>query len=90
MDDRSSQRQQNTLVVSQPSSLLSTVSDTRTTTSPVTTLNVVECLTTSSSVVTSISGQYVYTIATTAGKYDCMYICMYTCMYNYIYTGVQI
>ena len=61
-------RQQNILVVSQPSSLVSTVSDTHTTTSPVTILSVVECLTTSSSVVTSISGQHVSTI-TTAGVY---------------------
>ena len=62
----SPQRQQNILVVSQPSSLVSIISDTHTTTSPVTTLSVVECLTTSSSVVTSISGQHVPTI-TTAG-----------------------
>ena len=53
--------QQNVLVVSQPSSVVSIVSDTHTTTSPVTTLSVVECLTTSSSVVTSISGQHVMT-----------------------------
>ena len=53
--------QQNVLVVSQPSSVVSIVSDTHTTTSPVTTLSVVECLTTSSSVVTSISGQDVTT-----------------------------
>ena len=56
-------RQQNILVVSQPSS---SVTDIHTTTSPVTTLSVVECLTTSSRVVTSISGQQVSTI-TTAG-----------------------
>ena len=56
------QRQQNILVVSQSSSLVSIVSDTHTTTSPVTTVSVVECLT------TSISGQYVSTI-TTAGMY---------------------
>ena len=64
--------QQNILVVSQPSSLVSIVSDTHTTTSPVTTLSVVECLTTSSTVVTSISGQHVST-NTTAGmlRYMC-------------------
>ena len=60
----SPQTQQNNLVVSQPSSLVSIVSDTHTTTSPVTTLSVVECLTTSSSVVTSISGQHVSAITT--------------------------
>ena len=63
MGNYSPQRQQNVLVAS---SLVSIVSDTHTTTSPVTTLSVVECLTTSSSVVTSISGQHVSTI-TTAG-----------------------
>ena len=55
----SPQKQQNTLVVSQPSSLVSIVSDTHTTTSPVTAL--------SSTVVTSISGQHISTITTTAG-----------------------
>ena len=60
----SSQRQQ---IESQPSSLVPTVSDTHTTTSTVTTLSDVECLTTSSSIVTSISGQQVSTITTTAG-----------------------
>ena len=57
------QRQQNVLLVSQsqPCSLVCTVSD-----SPVTTLSVVECLTTSSNKVTSIGGQHVSTI-TTAG-----------------------
>ena len=59
--------QQSLVVVSQPSSLVSIVSDTHTTTSPVTRLSVVECLTTSSSVVTSISGQDVSTIAIPAG-----------------------
>ena len=62
MVNSSPQRQQNISVVSQPSSLVSTVNDTHTTTSPVTTLSVVECLTTSSSVVTSTSGQHVSTI----------------------------
>ena len=66
MGNYSSQRQQNVLVVSQPSSLVTIVSDNHTTTSPVTTLSVAECLTTSSNVVTSISGQHVSTI-TTAG-----------------------
>ena len=64
MDDYSSQRQQNVLVLSQPSSLVSIVGDNNTTTSPVPTLSAVECLTTSSSVVTSISGQRVSTITT--------------------------
>ena len=60
--------QQNIIIaVSQPSSLVSIVSDTHTTTSPVTTLSVVECLTTSSSVVTSISGQHVSAITTIEG-----------------------
>ena len=66
MGNYSPQRQQNVLVESQPSSLVSIVSDTHTTTGPVTTLSVVECLTTSSSLVTSVSGQQVSTI-TTAG-----------------------
>ena len=68
----SPQRQQNVLVVSQPSSLVSTVTNTYTTTSSVSTVNVVECLTTISSVVTSIRGQHVSTI-TTAGVYIRMY-----------------
>ena len=63
----SPQRQQNNLLVSQPNSLVSIVSDTNITTSPVTTLSVVECLTTSTSVATSTSGQHVSTITTTAG-----------------------
>ena len=62
------QTQQNILVVSQPNSLVSIVSDTHSTTSPVTTLSVVECLPTSSSIVTSISGQHVSAI-TIAGVY---------------------
>ena len=66
--DYSLQRQQNISVVSQPSSLVSIARDIHTTTIPVATLSVVECLTTSSSVVTSISGQPVSTI-TTAGVY---------------------
>ena len=70
----SPQRQQNILVVSQPSSLVSIVIDTHSTTSPVTTLSVVECLTTSSGVVTSISGQHVSTITTTAGWEMHLYI----------------
>ena len=63
--------QKNFSVVSQPSS--SIVSDTHTTTSPVTTVSVVECLTTSSSVVTSISG-CVSTVTDIAGVKMC--ICM--------------
>ena len=63
------QRQQNISVVSQPSSCVTIVSDTHTTISstPVTTVSVVECLTTNSSVVTSISRQDVSSITTTSG-----------------------
>ena len=55
-------------ITSQPSSCVTIVSDTHTTfsCSPVTTLSVVECLTTSSSVVTSISGQVISTVTPTA------------------------
>ena len=51
-----------------PSSCVTIVSDTHTTfsCSPVTTLSVVECLT---SVVTSISEQVISTVTTTAGEY---------------------
>ena len=58
-------------ILLQPSSCVTIVSDTHTTfsCSPATTLSVVECLTTSSSVVTSISGQVVSTVTTTAGEY---------------------
>ena len=75
----SPQRQQNASIVSQPSS---SVTDIHTTTSPVTTLSVVECLATSSSVVTSISGQHVSTI-TTAGVW--LYI-ESLCRYVYTHT----
>ena len=59
-------------ILSQPSSCVTIVSDTHTTfsCSPVTTLSVVECLTTSSSVVTSISEQVISTVTPTAGEYD--------------------
>ena len=72
---------ENILVVSQPTSSVTIVSDTHTTFSsvPVTTLSVVECLTTSSSVVTSISGPHVSTITTTAGTSDVYY--SYVCTY---------
>ena len=50
--------------ITQPNSSVSIVSDTHTTTSPVTTLSVVECLTTSGGVVTSVSGQHVTTVTT--------------------------
>ena len=53
----------------QSTSSITIVNDTHTTTSPVTTLSVVECLTTSSSVVTSISGQAISAITTTTGTY---------------------
>ena len=58
----------------QLTSSITIVSDTHTTTSPVTTLSVVECLTTSSSLVTSISGQDISAIATTTGMYIRMYL----------------
>ena len=57
--------QQNTL--SQPSNCVTVVSDTHTTFSSSPTFSVVECLTTTSSVVTSISEQDVSTITITAG-----------------------
>ena len=71
-------------ILSQPSSCVTVVSDTHTTfsSSPVATLSVFECLTTSSSVVTSISGQVVSTITTTAGTN----LCMYRFVYVYVYT----
>ena len=62
------QRQQNILVESQSSNCV-TISYTHTNTTPVTTLSVVECLTTSCSVVTSISGQDMSTAITTAGMF---------------------
>ena len=75
--------QQNVLVVSQPNSLVSIVSDTHTTTSPVTTLSVVGCLTTSSSVVISISGQHVST-TTSIGMYTLSYyVAMSICIPNW-------
>ena len=63
------QRQQNISVVSQPSSGATIASHTHTTISstPVTTVSVVECLSTNSSIVTSISGQDVSNIMTTTG-----------------------
>ena len=61
----SPQRQQNLLIVSQPNSSELIVSDTHTTTSPVVTLNVVQSLTTSSSVIT-FTGQN-DSVITTAG-----------------------
>ena len=53
-------------ILSQPNSCVTTVSDTHATfsCSPVTTLSVVECLTTSS---TNISGQVISTVTPTAG-----------------------
>ena len=61
--------QPNISVISEPSSHVTIVSDTHTiiSSTPVTTVSVVECVITSSSVVTSISGQDVSTI--TAGMY---------------------
>ena len=57
-------------ILSQPTSCVTIVSNAHTTFSsnPVTTLSVVECLTTNNSVVTSISGQVISTITTTAGR----------------------
>ena len=57
-------------ILSQPSSCVTIVSDTHTTFSsnPVTTLSVAECLTTNNSVVTSIIGQVISTVTTTAGR----------------------
>ena len=57
-------------VLSKPNSCVAIVSNTHTTFSsnPVTTLNVVECLTTSNSVLTSISGQVISTVTATAGR----------------------
>ena len=63
------ERQQNIFVELQPSNLISIVSNTHATTTPITTFSIVECLTTRSSVVTSISGQQVSPI-TTAGVYE--------------------
>ena len=74
--------QKNFSVVSQPSSLVSIARDTHSTTSPVTTLSIVECLTTSNSVVTSISGQHVSTVTDIAGVKIC--ICMH--VHTYIST----
>ena len=77
MDNYSPEMQQNILIVSQPSSVVSIVSDTHTTTGPVTTRSVVACLTTCGSEVTSISGQHVSTI-TTAGVYVLLSCCVAT------------
>ena len=64
-----SQRQQNRLIVSQPNNFQTVVGDTHitATTSPVTTLSIVESLTTSSAVVTSIGEQNISGTMTTAG-----------------------
>ena len=58
--------QQNSLVLSQPSSCITTANDAHTTcnSSPVTTFSLVECLTTSS-VVSSMSGQDIFDVRTT-------------------------
>ena len=83
--------QQNIISVLQSSSVVSIVSDTHTTTSPVTTLSVVECLTTSSSVVTSISGQCVSTVTTIAGTYTVNILCpLYTQPYMPIFKKNQL
>jgi len=61
--------QQNILAVSQTNSSVTIGSDSHTTfsSSPITTVSVVECLTTSSSIVTSINGQAISTITTNTG-----------------------
>ena len=66
--------QQKIVAVSQPNSSTTIYIDTHTTTSPVTTLSVVECLTTSSSVVTSISGQGTSSVITTMSTGAYIYI----------------
>ena len=65
----SPQRQRNLILVSQPSSSGNSTIDTQAAvnSSLVTTFSVAESFTTSSSIVTSISGQHVSTITTTAG-----------------------
>ena len=70
--------QHNILVTSQPTSCVTIVNDTDITinSSPVTTISVVECLTTSGSVVTSISGQAISPITTIAGVYIQTHICL--------------
>ena len=55
-------------ILSQPNSHVAIVSDTHTSSNPITTLSVVECLTTNNSVVTSISAQVISTVTTTAGR----------------------
>ena len=51
-------------ILSQPSSCVTT----HTSSNPITTLSVIDCLTTNNSVVTSISGQVISTVTTTAGR----------------------
>ena len=68
-------------VVSQPTSLISIVSDTHTTTSTVATLSVAECSTTSCSVVTSISGQSVSNITATMGMHTTKLYTNNICIY---------
>jgi len=67
--------QQNISVVSQPNISVTICSDSHNTfdSSPVTSLSVVEYLTTSSGVVTSISGQAISTITKTTGTYVYLY-----------------
>ena len=55
-------------ILSQPSSCVTIVSDTHTSSNPITTLSVIECLTTNNSVVTSISGQVISTVTRTTGR----------------------
>ena len=55
-------------ILSQPNSRVAIVSDTHTSSNPITTLSVVECLTTNNSVVTSISAQVISTVTRTAGR----------------------
>ena len=61
--------QQNIVEVSQPSNCLTIYGDNHTVTSPITPLCVIECLTTSSSILTSISKQETSTVIRTTGMY---------------------
>ena len=81
-------------ILSQPSSCVTLLSDTHTTfsSSPVATLSVVECLTTSSSVITCISGQIISTVTTTAGRCTIVIYVMYqiACVSKYSYVCMYV
>ena len=76
----------------QSTSNITIVSDTHTTTSPVTTLSVLKCLTTSSSIVTSVSGQAVSRITMATGMYVCTHTYMHISLYvrTYVYVCIYI